>query len=49
MKKTAVDKQVAYLAVIILITVVAVILVGVIQNEIIRSFNRPTFGGFRGF
>lgn len=44
MKKTAIDKQVAYLAVIILITVVAVILVGVIQTEIIKSFNRPTFG-----
>ncbi len=44
MKKTAVDKQVAYLAVVILITVVAVILVGVIQAEIIKSFNRPTLG-----
>ena len=44
MKKTAIDKQVAYLAVIILITIVAVILVGVVQTEIIKSFNRPTFG-----
>jgi Yip1 domain len=44
MKKTTVDKQVAYLAVVILITIVAVILVGVIQTEIIKAFNRPTIG-----
>ncbi|MEI9944747.1 MAG: Yip1 family protein [Chitinophagaceae bacterium] len=41
MKKTPVDKQVAYLAVIILITIVATILVGLIQTEIIKSINRP--------
>ena len=46
MKKTPVDKHVAYLAVVILITVVAVILVGVIQAEIVKSFNRPRLGGF---
>jgi hypothetical protein len=44
MKKTTADKQVAYLAVVILITIVAVILVGVIQSEIIKAFNRPTMG-----
>ncbi len=44
MKKTAQDKHVAYLAVVILITVVAVILVGLLQAEIIKSVNRP-----RGF
>jgi hypothetical protein len=44
MKKTAVDKQVAYLAVVILITIVAVILVGVIQSEIIKAINRPAVG-----
>jgi len=43
MKKTAADKQVAYLAVVILITVVAVILVGIIQTKIIQSLNRPAF------
>lgn len=41
MKKTALDKQVAYLAVVILITIVASILVGLVQAEIIKSFNRP--------
>lgn len=46
MKKTPVDKHVAYLAVVILITVVAVILVGVIQGEVIKSFSRPRLGGF---
>ncbi|HSU27977.1 MAG TPA: Yip1 family protein [Chitinophagaceae bacterium] len=48
MKKTPVDKTVAYLAVVILITIVAVILVGIIQAEVIKSFNRPKnpFGGF---
>jgi hypothetical protein len=47
MKKTAVDKQVAYLAVVILITVVAVILVGVVQKEIIKAFMRPAGMGFQ--
>ncbi len=46
MKKTTVDKQVAYLAVVILITVVAIILVSIIQAEIIKSINTPKFGGF---
>jgi Yip1 domain len=48
MKKTTADKQVAYLAVVILITIVAVILVGVIQTEIIKSINRPAMGGLFG-
>lgn len=48
-KKTTADKQVAYLAVIILITVVAVILVGVVQNEIIKSINRPQVPGLNLF
>lgn len=43
MKKTAADKQVPYLAVVILITVVAVILVGIIEAKIIQSINRPAF------
>ncbi len=43
MKKTAADKQVAYLAVVILIAVVAVILVGIIESKIIQSLNRPAF------
>jgi len=46
MKKTVLDKQVAYLAVIILITVVAVILVGLVQAEIIKAFYRPPQLGF---
>jgi hypothetical protein len=46
MKKTTVDKQVAYLAVIILITIVAVILVGLVQAEIIKAFMRPAGGVF---
>lgn len=46
MKKTPVDKHVAYLAVVILITVVAVILVGLVQAEIVKAFNRPKQGGF---
>ncbi len=46
MKKTTVDKQVAYLAVVILITIVASILVGIIQAEIIKSINTPKVGGF---
>ncbi len=46
MKKTTIDKQVAYLAVVVLITVVAIILVGLIQTEIIKSINRPRLGGF---
>lgn len=47
MKKTPLDKHVAYLAVVILITIVATILVGLIQAEIIKSISRPrgfTFG-----
>lgn len=47
LKKTPVDKHVAYLAVVILITVVAVILVGLVQAEIIKAFNRPRgYGGY---
>ena len=41
MKKTAVDKQVAYLAVIIIITVVCIILVGIIESKIIQEINKP--------
>jgi hypothetical protein len=47
MKKTAADKQVPYLAVVILITVVAVILVSIVEKKIIESLNRPTFQGLR--
>ena len=49
MKKTAADKHVAYLAVIILITVVAMILVGLIQAEIMKTINRPATPNFRLF
>ena len=49
MKKTTVDKQVAYLAVVVLITVVAVILVGVVQTEILKAIYQPAVGGFGGF
>ena len=49
MKKTTVDKQVAYLAVIIIITMVCIILVGIIENKILQEINRPKtprlFGG----
>lgn len=41
MKKTTVDKQVAYLAVIIIITVVCLVLVGIIESKIIQEINRP--------
>ncbi len=41
MKKTTVDKQVAYLAVVILITIVATILVGIIQTEILKAVMTP--------
>ena len=41
MKKTTVDKQVAYLAVIIIITVICLILVGIIESKIIQEINRP--------
>lgn len=41
MKKTAVDKQVAYLAVIIIVTAVCIILVSIIQNKILQEINRP--------
>ncbi|MBS1631573.1 MAG: YIP1 family protein [Bacteroidetes bacterium] len=41
MKKTAVDKQVAYLAVIIIVTAICVILVSIIQSKIIQEINRP--------
>lgn len=47
MKKTAADKQVGYLAVVILITVVAMILVGLIQAEIMKTINRPATPNFR--
>jgi hypothetical protein len=46
MKKTAADKHVAYLAVIILVTIVAMILVGLIQAEIMKSINRPKVPNF---
>jgi hypothetical protein len=49
MKKTAADKQVGYLAVIILITVVAMILVGLIQAEIMKVVNRPATPNMRFF
>ncbi len=49
MKKTAADKQVGYLAVIILITVVAMILVGLIQAEIMKVVNRPATPNLRFF
>lgn len=41
MKKTTVDKQVAYLAVIIIITVICLILVTIIQSKIIEAINTP--------
>ena len=41
MKKTTVDKQVAYLAVIIIITIICIILVGIIESKIIQEINRP--------
>lgn len=41
LKKTTVDKQVAYLAVIIIITVICLILVGIIESKIIQAINRP--------
>ena len=46
MNNTPVDKHVAYLAVVILVTVIAVILVGVIHAEIIKSINRRRYGGY---
>ncbi|MBL7742153.1 MAG: YIP1 family protein [Chitinophagaceae bacterium] len=49
MKKTTADKQVAYLAVIILITIVAMILVGLIQTEILKSINRPKMPDINNF
>jgi hypothetical protein len=47
MKKTPEDKQVGYLAVIILLTIVAMILIGLIQAEIMKSINRPSMPTFR--
>lgn len=49
MKKTTPDKQVGYLAVIILITIVAMILVGLVQAEIMKAINRPAAPNFRLF
>lgn len=49
MKKTAVDKQVAYLAVIIIVTAVCVILVGIIQSKIIQAVNTPRMPRIPGF
>ena len=49
MKKTTEDKQVAYLAVVILITVVAMIIVGIIQAEILKSVMRPAGLNFNRF
>jgi len=46
-KKTPEDKQVGYLAVIILLTIVAMILIGLIQAEIMKSINRPKVPNFR--
>lgn len=47
MKKTAEDKQVGYLAVIILLTIIAMILIGLIQAEIMKSLYRPRVPNFR--
>ncbi|MCC7402486.1 MAG: YIP1 family protein [Chitinophagaceae bacterium] len=49
MKKTSVDKQVAYLAVIIIVTAICIILVSIIQSKIMQEINRPKLGlpGFR--
>ncbi|MCZ2459717.1 MAG: YIP1 family protein [Chitinophagales bacterium] len=49
MKKTAVDKQVAYLAVIIIVTAICIILVSIIQSKIIQEINKPKIGipGFK--
>jgi hypothetical protein len=41
MKKTPEDKQVAYFAVIILISIVVGILLGLLEREIMSAFNRP--------
>ncbi|MBL7738062.1 MAG: YIP1 family protein [Chitinophagaceae bacterium] len=49
MKKTTADKQVAYLAVIILITIVAMILLGLIQTEIMKAINKPKMPNFNNF
>lgn len=38
MKKTAADKQVAYLAVTILVTIVAMVIIGLVQAGILRAF-----------
>lgn len=44
MKKTTVDKQVAYLALIILVTIVCLILLGIVESKIIEAINRPRLG-----
>jgi hypothetical protein len=46
-KKTPEDKQVGYLAVIILLTIVAMILISLIQAEIMKSFYRPSLPRMR--
>jgi Yip1 domain len=49
MKKPPADKEVGYLAVVVLIGIIAVIVIGLIETEIIKAFNRPTVGiGGRG-
>jgi len=47
MKKTPEDKQVGYLAVIVLLTIVAMILIGLLQAEIMKAFYRPSVPTFR--
>jgi hypothetical protein len=45
LKKTPVDKQIAYFAVILIVTVLLFILISILEREIIKAFQpRPRFG-----
>ncbi|MBS1921131.1 MAG: DUF1282 family protein [Bacteroidetes bacterium] len=47
LKKTPVDKQIAYFAVILLVTVVLVILLNLLMNEIAKAFRPDPFAQYR--
>lgn len=49
MKKTAVDKQVAYFAIILLITVVLAILLNLLMTEIAKAFQPDPYAPYRRY
>ncbi len=48
LKKAPVDKQIAYFAVTLIVTVLLFILLGILEREIIKAF-QPRMGGFNNF